>query len=303
MGWLPDSGGISLEISGGDGEIKSNQIWDWRKRKLLHTQKPFDKEGTGYFYPSAQSLCPYYLPENKRLYLSNGNSYFLGDADFALLLDSSFIGYRLFQKNNLQKLEIIKWQMDTGRSIFKITIDIPPGFKVNEDATSNYIAFSSDGKKVAISTDSNNPVDERIECRLLFFDIAGRKLIKDFPLIDSQISELEWTADNQTLISLNSQENGLYATHYEILKQGAITVKNMLGALEPIELSTYAFSSHGDLMAVAGIRDKIELWNLHTKQIERTFPSTGIAYLSFSPDDQTLAVGNNEGTITFYRLK
>ena len=117
IGWLSDNQGISLGIRVHDtGTLKYNQIWDWRKRKLLQTQKPSDKWGNGYFFSSAKGLCPYYLPQSHLLQLSNGSSYFLGEAELAIFLDSYFIGYRLFQKNNLQKLEVTKWDTTTGRS-------------------------------------------------------------------------------------------------------------------------------------------------------------------------------------------
>lgn len=76
---------------------------------------------------------------------------------------------------------------------------------------------------------------------------------------------------------------------------------------EPVELGgrssavwTIAFSREGSRLAAAGADSTIEVWNIRTRSLERTISlgrTVRVRTLAFSPLDQTLAAGTEDGLI------
>jgi WD40 repeat protein len=108
-----------------------------------------------------------------------------------------------------------------------------------------------------------------------------------------EVTAVGFTADSQ--YTLTAGNNGLL-TAWEV---GSSDRSFDIDNGEPI--FSLAVSPVNNL-AAAGLRDKVKVWDMTTKQLVAEIPLTGlINSLVFSNDGQWLATGNTDGTVTLWK--
>lgn len=308
--WLQEGQQLLITLDGTNDKNGTNaQFWDVEGRQQLQVSYPPTQFIDEHFLPSADGKELLCLITNHLWKVETGTVHALKDFKPCRFVGSQFIGYRLGRSVDKVFLEIIVWDANSMRPIRRAKVEIPNRYKMHLDyKTEPYtIAFSPDGATgvVAIQYTASTPDPMSPSHLALTFNTRTGRIIKIVPTKHNVTPYyIEWTEDNDSFILLELQKDIFYATQYDLSSRGTVTTRDLTSGLTLVEPRNWDFSSHGDLLAIEQ-DEKIEIWNTRTKKLQRTLPGRHQLFtaLAFSPDEQTLAVGEDNGTVSLWRLK
>ena len=188
--------------------------------------------------------------------------------------------------------ELVFWDTRTMRRI---------GDPVQIGAGSGGIAFSPDGRLVAVLTVNTSTSDFRLE--VVICDLARRSMLRQLPLpghSDASGASLTWTRDGRAVAVESGVGPVIFYNVATLTQTGTVGVPGA-GSGGPVDV----YAAGDDVLAIAeSTRDAI-LVDPKTARIVRriTLPVVAHSRVAVSRDGHTLAVGGNKGAVFFEDLR
>lgn len=155
------------------------------------------------------------------------------------------------------------------------------------------IAFSPDGKTLACNAVKETPVGKSPFVELWNVDTGARK--RKLPWYSEDIGGLSFSPDGRSLAVSGS----VHAVVWNV-EDGKVLRRWVFDS----SLPSLHYSPDGEILAERG-GGSVKLWDAKTGVLRRTLKlEKGDVYaFAFSPDSSTLAVGDDAGAITLWRIK
>jgi WD40 repeat protein len=157
-----------------------------------------------------------------------------------------------------------------------------------ESATIQALAFSPDGRWIAIGGGRNDP-------RIEIWDLQAERRIRHWKTYQNRVLALAFTPDGNTLVS--SGDGG--AIELWDVAEGRLLHRFLEHKSNVLSL---AISPDGRNLVSGGL-DGIRLWNLRDRQLIKVLLNLQPIYsVAFRGDGQLIAAGTHEGNIIFWPL-
>ena len=187
---------------------------------------------------------------------------------------------------------LVFWDTRTMRRI---------GDPVQIGSASGGIAFSPDGRRVAVLTVNTNTSDFSLE--VVVWDLASRSILRHLPLpgdFNASGASLTWTRDGRAV----AVESGIGPViFYDVATATQTRSVGVPGAGSGGPVDVYA--AGGDILAIAESTRHAILVDPKTAHIVRriTLPVAADSRVAVSRDGHTLAVSGNKGAVFFEDLR
>ncbi len=160
-------------------------------------------------------------------------------------------------------------------------------------ATVNSVAFSPDGKELAVGDQDHNAY---------LWDLATHRIVATLtsPVGSQPVSSVAFSPDGTTLAVANGDGSTLLWNVATARLAATLSDPPSASGGSSEGVNAVAFSPDGKLLAAADADDSLYLWNVATHQVTATLADpSGLASqmhsVAFSPDGTMVASGNEDG--------
>ncbi len=217
------------------------------------------------------------------------------DTSRAMMLDSIALSpdgnqvaalYCIYYPNNTVRCEqqkLFLWDAKTFAPLGKEIVVAQNSYNTRDAL----LAFSPDGKTLAVTIDNQD---------FLFFE-TNDYTEKARYQTQKGIAQIAFSPDGKTLAFVNGFDNTLTLIDMQTFTSQEITISTITRSL-----TSLAYNSDGNLLAIGNIDGFIALWDLQKQAtIARLYDrESQILSLAFSPDDTILAAGHSTYTLTLW---
>lgn len=196
---------------------------------------------------------------------------------------------------------VVVWERAGGREAASFA---PFSEKESFDVNITAAAFSPDARLLAVGASTRHGIDrDKLRDSVYLYDIASRKLLRQFRPQNSPPHFLSFSPDGELLLSSATWDQPVQLWRVAD-GQEARALKGQEENRHWAEFRPAVFSPDGKLIASAGKENRIILWEVATGQeVHRLEGHQGpVRALRFSPDGRTLLSGAEDTTALIWRL-
>ncbi|MEM7012505.1 MAG: WD40 repeat domain-containing serine/threonine protein kinase [Verrucomicrobiota bacterium] len=130
---------------------------------------------------------------------------------------------------------------------------------------------------------------------LQFFDVVSKKLVENNQ-IDRRIQDVSWESNGSRIAGVSrsreifSWQRGRFSERIHV-NPGRRTQSTAYPKIDR--------SNDGNWLAIAGVDQSIEIWNVNERALFREIPISGRVCFRLSPDSQSIAIGSGKAILTY----